>query len=293
MFSTSCIYMVPDQNNSIDQDTKNNILKDLKKYDKDNNKPSFHNPGYPDCEDVANSSRTKEEYEKLLDKVKAKYSIKSELDDHNKKAEAEVVQKWSVTHPEVDSEKVKAVIKENQQKDYSSKSHSEDYPNHPRKEAEWNEKLDERAFESGANLAETQAEYDNGYYWPPDEGIYPVPGTPSVKIAPSVSSQDESSDDESSEGSKQAPKDESFEKTFKEDIEKAFREDSEEGSEDESSEGSEKATSSEDETNKRPLSSYSDNNPTKKLDSKQSPLDYVLEKQSTEMPDIVDSDGGD
>jgi len=93
MFSTSCIYMVPDQNNSIDQDTKNNILKDLKKYDKDNNKPSFHNPGYPDCEDVANSSRTKEEYEKLLDKVKAKYSIKSELDDHNKKAEAEVVQK--------------------------------------------------------------------------------------------------------------------------------------------------------------------------------------------------------
>ena len=117
--------------------------------------------------------------------------------------------------------------------------------------------------------------------------------TPSVYEAPSVSS-----DDESSEGSKQAPspgQDESFsfEKTFKEDIEKAFREDSEEGSEDESSEGSEKATSSEDETNKRPLSSYSDNNPTKKLDSKQSPLDYVLEKQSTEMPDIVDSDGGD
>lgn len=47
------------------------------------------------------------------------------------------------------------------------------------------------------------------------------------------------------------------------------------------------------ENNKRPLSSYSDDNPTKKLDNKQSPLDYVLEKQATEMPDIQDADGGD
>jgi len=47
------------------------------------------------------------------------------------------------------------------------------------------------------------------------------------------------------------------------------------------------------ENNKRPLSSDSDDNPTKKWDGKQSPLDYVLEKQATEMPDIQDADGGD
>ena len=305
MFSTSCFYMATDQNNSIDQDTKNNILEDLKKYDKGNNKPSFHKPGYPDFENIVDKSKSKEEFDYQVDKFKTKHSIQEELNRHNNIAESRIVEKWSVTHPDIPSEEVRAVVKENQQKDYSDKNHSEDYSNLPRKEAEWNEKLDYRALEYGANLPDRTRE--GIAVVAEDESIATLPGTPSVYEAPS-----ESSNDESSEGSKQAPspsggQDESFsfEKTFKEDIEKAFLEDSEqaqedEGSEDseqaqedESSEGSEQATFSEDETNKRPLSSYSDNNPTKKLDSKQSPLDYVLEKQATEMPDITDCDGGD
>lgn len=93
MFSTSCFYMATDQNNSIDQDTKNNILEDLKKYDKGNNKPSFHKPGYPDFENIVDKSKSKEEFDYQVDKFKTKHSIQEELNRHNNIAESRIVEK--------------------------------------------------------------------------------------------------------------------------------------------------------------------------------------------------------
>ena len=93
MFSTSCFYMATDQNNSIDQDTKNNILEDLKKYDEGNNKPSFHKPGYPDFENIVDKSKSKEEFDYQVDKFKTKHSIQEELNRHNNIAESRIVEK--------------------------------------------------------------------------------------------------------------------------------------------------------------------------------------------------------
>lgn len=344
MFSTSCIYGAPDQNNSMDNNTKNNIIKDLEKFDKDNNKPSFRDPGLPDFESVANRSRSQEEFDLLLDKFKAKPSIKEELREHHEEAKRRIAQKWGVQHPEIPTEKVIAVVEKHQKKDYSNPKHSEDYPDLPRKEAKWNEKVDERAFEHGADLPETIDSYYLG-----DEGMDATPGTPSVKQSPSSeeSSQDEdNSSSESSSGYLDENPEHSEDDEGNQDENPEHSED-DEGNQDENSEYSQDSDSqndsnsqdensdldessgynsdedaddensqddnpgeardensdqndkaspnegSENETNKRPLSSYDNDNPSKKLDNKQSPLDYVLEKQSTEMPDIMDSDGGD
>lgn len=333
MFSTSCINRAPDQNNSMDEDTKNNIIKDLAKYDKENNKPSFRDPGLPDFASVANRSRSKEEYEDLLDKFKAKPSIKEELREHNEQAQRYMAQKWAAEHPETPTEKVIAVVEKHQKKDYTQRS--EDYPGYPKKEAKWNEKVDERAFEHGADLPEQH--FMDLAMW--DPGIDVTPNTPSVRESPSPSSEGSSQDeDNSSSESSSGYLDENPEHSEgdegNQDENSEYRQDydsqndsnsqgensdynSDEPSgynsdedadddnsqddnpgEDENSDHSDQASpkgdeGSENSTNKRPLSSYGNDNPSKKLDNKQSPLDYVLEKQSTEMPDIMDSDGGD
>nr|ATQ37154.1 hypothetical protein [Colletotrichum lindemuthianum]ATQ37176.1 hypothetical protein [Colletotrichum lindemuthianum] len=259
----------------VDDSVKKDILEDLKKYDKDNYKPEFENPGYPNCKKLDETVAGQEEYDDLLNRFKDKYSIKKDLDHHNGEAEYHVATKWSQLHPEVPLEAVKAVIKEKQKEDYSNKSTSEDYPDYPVKEAVWREKVDERSFEHGVALPlrkeeqqivpgawERKEEIEKREYL--DFISQPIAAsalsTPSAAESPSEASETE-----------EAP--------------------SEAASEEAASKASQ--TEGEAETNKRPLSSYSDNNPSKKLDSKQSPVDFVLEKQSTEMPDIFDSDGGD
>lgn len=261
-FSTSLCLLVDGESTNLTKEEKDELLKDIQKYQDNHPKPSFVNPGYPDCGSLSRRSNSHEDYEHGLDKFKNKYSENSNINSYNEKRRDHITEEWKAKHPDIPSKNVEDFVEKEQSYQYSTYETSEDYENVNVKEVKWLEKIDEKAWEHGEELPKLSRPV---WARPPSEDDSGVDDNGSI-ITPSVASSPSSSD-------LNAP--------------------SERARSEEFCGNSDSHCQEENDSRKRSNSEETGESSSKKQRVGDSPIDYVVEKQSTEMPDLYESDGGE
>lgn len=263
-FSTSVCLLVDGESTNLTKEEKDELLKDIQKYQDNNPKPSFVNPGYPDCGSLSRRSNSHEDYEHGLDKFKNKYSENSNIESYNDKCRNQISENWKSKHPDIPSENIKDFVEKEQSYQYSTKDTSQDYEHVNVKEVKWLEKIDEKAWEHGEKLPKLSRPV---WARPPSEDDSGVDDNGSI-ITPSVASSPSPSD-------LNAPSERARSEEFYANTDSHCKEEND----------SRKRSNSEESLTGEPNS--------KKQRVGDSPIDYVVEKQSTEMPDLYESDGGE
>jgi hypothetical protein len=240
----------------ITNNQKEEIKKDIDNFNENNPKPEFNNPGYPDFENVAKQCRTHEEYTRTLDKYADKHSVQDDIKEHDNRCKEHTVDSWKTKYPEISSKEVGDFVDKQHSTQY--REHAEEHSGINHKEGEWREKMDNKAIDYGEHL---ESEFDRGNSpdGSPTDSTYgggsPVTPSTACPATPSQTASDTEKDTVSF--NVQIPEESSSKRPRLED-------------------------DNEEEHNKR-----------QKLEDKETPIEFVLNKQATEMPDIQDADGGD
>jgi hypothetical protein len=241
----------------ITNNQKEEIKKDINNFNETHPKPEFNNPGYPDFENVAKQCRTHEEYTRTLDKYADKHSVQDDLKEHDNRCKEHVVDSWKTKYPDTSSKEVADFVNKEHSTQY--RELAEEHPDINHKEGEWREKMDNKAIDYGEHL---ESEFDRGNSpdGSPTDSTYGggSPVTPSTACPATPSQAPSDTENERSESFNVQIPDES--------------------------------------TSKRPIledENQEEHNKRQKLEDKETPIDFVINKQATEMPDIQDADGGD
>ena len=302
MFSTSTSRLIPNDDSGssrpeggLTPEQKQTVLDTLQNYEVGIPKPvDFQKPGYPDCKSLAETSKSHTEYSKRVEKFKDKYTNDKSLVNHHEEARRHVVERLCGENSGLSSKDVTKFLESQQNKDYASNDDPDIGGNYPKGEAEWRETVNYQALRHGRHLPSSCSDD-----WRNSEVT-----TPSVKYATTLPS-----DQDPSSPSDQDPETPSAQDATIPSVQDAPTPPVQEAPvhNTSSSENSDSKTSSPDcEDNKTPgacgkgnsslkrPSTFEDENPSKKprLDSsddnkslnesKQSSVDYIIEKESTE-----------
>lgn len=310
-----------EDNKSLKKEEKQVVVDAIKKYDEVNPRPKFRDPGHPDYEEVTQESKSVEEFHYALEKFCNNYTIESKLQKHDEKCKEAVVASVEANHPNIPSEKVAEYIDKKQEAQripYDER----DFPLPPgnfeektfkkevwpvekvklpvteeekattlnKKEAEWRTEIysDSMMHESDKKLKSEDDEdftrehtYEDSLFGHESSNSDYSVLTPTAAVSPSPEKKSKEklyevsgSSDSDSESEAENPKG-----TFWYDDEGKKRQG---------------IWWFEEPSNKRQKLDDKDKDKDKDQNNdKQSPIDYTIEKQSTEMPDITESDGGD
>jgi hypothetical protein len=230
--------------------------------------PVFEEPVRgPNYNYIARRVNSQEEYAASVDKYKDKHSQSALFQDYQKK-EMEHVVAQSVQNG-IPEKEAKIFAKELKEEDQAGAS--ADKPKVSKAEYEWRDDMDNESFPyTPTNLPEDDGRRLAGAY---------TPSMASHTLSPPSSSEESSASDENAQEESPAPEENAREESPA--PEHPFP----------------NPESSKD-NNKRSLSSSDDEESKRRKvedenSNKGSPLDYVIEKQQTEMPDIFESDGGE
>lgn len=247
------------------------VQRKIEEYKTEHPKPPFNNPGTPDYEDVAETVPRNEYKDAVQEFIDQHYDHSNrELKGYNRTLVDTVSKQVKDLHPDADLSSVKSSIKEKIEDKLPSEL--QHHQGCTLEEARWWEKVTKEAGEVYYKRYTSADPSDDGSYYTGSSG-------------------DEQSNSPSSQPnnlpeSPTQPENSSVEGNSPQNSYSPLQANS---------------PSPQEESSKRKLSLSEDENTPKKSklteenksSEKQSPLDYVLEKQSTEMPDICDSDGGD
>lgn len=276
---------------SLTEEVKEEVLRYKTSFDQNQGKPSFSDPGHPNYEELFKEHNKRIDYGESLTKYADQHSVQEKLREHEERCEKHVVDQLNANRPEVSTKKVIDYLNEKQG------PHSEEYGKFteedgtfPRPDGSYDDSEDERYFHMNKKEGDWRdkvwyesSKHDN---YPSDEEEYTSDYEEQVKT-PSVDPDYKYSDSAKSVSS--------YEKTASPSV---IHEDPTTPTIPPSVSSippSPSNVAEENTTLKRDKSedSAEESNKRQKLDDhKQSPIDYVLEKQSTEMPPIYESDGG-
>jgi hypothetical protein len=292
MLSTSSIFLLPNRNNnSLPDYVKYDILKSVER-DYKKEAPKFKEPNEDELHENPNNSGLEAE-DKYADFIQKHSNEGSKAARETEKATiARVTEKIIERHPDCPSEKIEdRVIKESHNKYYSKEWEQEVLP----KQEEWyTKKINEgiEATSEGEHVRSRDESEDSGMGFGDNDRFEGSFRTQSVVGSPGCESSDApdnspiaTTEDSDSDSESKSPKDSHSE----------LKNEDASNNDNVAKEDNEKSNSSSS-NNKRSRSENSSEEPESKrpkTENNQSTIDYVLEKQATEMPDIFEADGGD
>ena len=130
------------------------IEQEIKYFDNRSAKPTFENPGYPDFNKISKYTVDHAEYDYYVQKFEEKHSAQNRFKEYDKTQTEAVVKGMKEKHPEVNEKFVREHLEKLQSKNYSEDScGANEETGINKKEAEWLDKMQEKAWEHGGNLA--------------------------------------------------------------------------------------------------------------------------------------------
>jgi hypothetical protein len=139
--STSCLTSNDDSGSSrpegLTQEQKQKVLDTLREYEVGIPKPvDFKNPGYLDCKSLAETSKSKIDYNKRVDRFKDSHTDNLRLAMHNEEAQRHVVERLCGENSGFSPKDVTKFLESEQSKDYASDDDPDIGGTYPKNEAE-------------------------------------------------------------------------------------------------------------------------------------------------------------
>jgi hypothetical protein len=159
MFSTSTSRLTPNDNSGssrpegLTEEQKQKVLDTLQEYEVGIPKPvDFKNPGYPDCKSLAETSKSRIDYDKRVERFKDKYTNDKSLENHHEEARRHVVERLCGENSGYSPKDVTEFLEAEQAGDYGNNDDYDIGGTYPKTQGEFRETVNQLAFKQGHNL---------------------------------------------------------------------------------------------------------------------------------------------
>lgn len=138
-------------NNNLTKDQVASLKQDMVNYN-NQHKVRFYTFGFSQFRKYCKTYVNHEKYDETVDKFKFNYSVYEQLNEYDQACIRHVVGLWSQKHPNANPQKVEKAIKTEQSSQYRPDNPNEDNGEFPHREANFRDKVDNKAQDHGESL---------------------------------------------------------------------------------------------------------------------------------------------